>query len=170
MVRVGDTNQGKIYKLVSFQTDKCYIGSTTVKHLSRRLSQHKCDCKRQRPLTSKEITKFDDCKIVLIENYPCNDAYELRARERYWIEQEPNCVNKLTPSRTRKEYRDLHKEGIKQQCKDYYLNNTEKVKKKRMEYYNKTKQTVQCECGLLVLNCNLEKHKQSQQHKNLTII
>ena len=100
MVRVGDTQKGNIYKLVSFQTDKCYIGSTTVDYLSKRLSQHKHDFKRNRPLSSMEITQFDDCEIVLIENCTCNDSYELRARERYHIEQEPNCVNKLIPSIT----------------------------------------------------------------------
>ena len=165
MVRVGDTKQGKIYKLVSFQTDKCYIGSTTIRYLSQRLTQHKSDVKRNRPISSIEIAKFDDCEIVLIENYPCNDFYELRARERYWIEQEPNCVNKMFPTRTKKEYRDLNKEVIQAQCKEYYNNNTDKVKKKRMEYYAKIKQLVECECGAKVLNCNLQRHQQTEKHK-----
>ena len=111
-----------------------YISSTTIKYLSQRLGQHKSDFKRSRPITSIEITKFGDCEIVLIENYPCNDFYELRARERYWIEQEPNCVNKLFPTRTKKEYNDLNKATIQAQCKEYYNNNTVKVKTKRMEY------------------------------------
>ena len=72
-------------------------------------------------LTSIEITRFDDWKIVLIENYPCNDTYELRARERYCIEQEPKCVNKMIPTRTNKN-RELHKNKIQPQCKYYYLN------------------------------------------------
>ena len=106
MVRVGGTQKGKIYKLVSFQTNKCYIGSTTVDYLSKRLTQHKCHLEKGLlALTNIEITKSDGCKIVLIENYPCNDTYELRARERYWIEQEPNYVNKMPPTRTKKEHR-----------------------------------------------------------------
>ena len=102
----------------------------------------------------------------MIENYPCNDFYELRARERYWIEQEPNCVNKMVPTRTKKEYRDLNKEVIQAQCKEYYNNNTDKVKAKRMEYYAKTKQLVECECGAKVLNCNLQKHQQTKKHSH----
>ena len=102
MVRVGNTRKGKIYKLVNFQTDKCYIGSTTVAYLSKRLSQHIYEFKRNSPLSSLEITKFDDCEIILIKICPCNGSYELGARERYHIEQEPNCVNKLIPSRTTK--------------------------------------------------------------------
>ena len=126
---------------------------------------HRTDFKRGRPVTSLEITQYDDCKIVLVEDYPCNSRYELYARERYWIENTPNCVNKNLPTRNINEWRDLHKDEIKCKCKEYYLNNTDKVKNKRMEYYKNTKQQVECECGSIVLNCNLEKHKQTEKHK-----
>ena len=51
MVRVGDTQKGKPYKLVSFQTDKCDIGSTTFGYSSKRLSQHNCHLKQGLAIT-----------------------------------------------------------------------------------------------------------------------
>ena len=46
MVRTGDYSLGKIYKLVSNQTDDIYIGSTCQKLLSTRLCGHIQDYKR----------------------------------------------------------------------------------------------------------------------------
>ena len=72
----------------------------------------------------------------------------------------------MIPTRTHKEYNELHKEILKAQCKEYFNNTTDKVKTKRMEFYAKTKQLVECECGAKVLNCNLQKHQQTQKHNH----
>ena len=100
---------GKIYKLVSYQTDKCYIGSTC-NPLYKRFFQHKHNCKLYKEskysyVSSFELIDYDDCEIVLIENYPCNDKNELHKRERYHIENTEHCVNKVIPTRTNKEYK-----------------------------------------------------------------
>ena len=63
---------GRIYKLVSQQTDKIYIGSTKDK-LCKRIAGHKYKYKKwlndntKGFLTSFEIVKFDDCKIELLK-------------------------------------------------------------------------------------------------------
>ena len=94
---------GKIYKITSPHTDKIYIGSTCEKHLSNRLAGHKSDYKRMLKLkeegfntypkiTSCELIKLGDVEIVLIENYPCNDRYELLRRERELLSRiRQNC-------------------------------------------------------------------------------
>jgi len=92
---------GKIYKIISDSTDKIYIGSTTKKKLSERLSQHRKDYrkwlknpKKYDRITSFEILKYCDCRIVLIENYPCNNKDELRQREEFYRKEYiNNCVN-----------------------------------------------------------------------------
>ena len=110
MGRHGDTQRGRIYKWVSFETDKCYIGSTTRTYLSERLGAHKFEYRKHQQgkhrfnLSSFELLQHSDCKIVLIENYPCDSRYELEARERYWIEQEPTSVNESTPTTTKEHY------------------------------------------------------------------
>jgi len=82
------------YKLVSPHIDKIYIGSTCELHLSNRLAGHKSQYRlmlRRKAegfdtifskITSYELIKLGDVEIVLIENYPCKDRYELLRRER----------------------------------------------------------------------------------------
>ena len=102
---------GKIYKLVSDSTDRIYIGSTC-NPLYKRLGGHKTASKNlNKCYTSKELVKFDDCKIILIEDFACERKEQLTARERYHIEQNKDiCVNKIIPTRTNKEYREQNKD------------------------------------------------------------
>jgi hypothetical protein len=92
---------GKIYKLVSTQTDEVYYGST-IDSLPKRKSKHKYSYKQWlenkcKYTASFELFKFGDVEIVLVESFPCNSKYELFAREWYYIENN-KCVNKCNPS------------------------------------------------------------------------
>ena len=57
MVRVGDTQKGKIYKIISFQCDECYIGSTT-RPLRDRLRAHRNHRKQWLKGTFARLTSF----------------------------------------------------------------------------------------------------------------
>ena len=154
MPNTGNYSYGKIYRLISDQTDDIYIGSTSQRWLSSRLSLHRSHYKKWLDggaafTPSFEILKFDDCRIVLIENYPCCDRYELESRERYHIEN-TKCVNKHVPTRTQKEYykqniekiRAYRKENnplITKQQQNYYAKNREMLLAKSKEYYNENK-------------------------------
>jgi len=98
---------GKIYKLHSYQTDKIYIGST-IQPLCRRFSLHKFEFKINKNNSANQILKYDDVMITLIELYPVNLKIELHKRERYHIENN-NCVNKQIPTRSKQEYRETNK-------------------------------------------------------------
>jgi len=135
---------GKIYKIVSDQIDKCYVGSTTKKYLSDRMGKHRTDYRRHKRgtmnyLTSFEIMKYDDAKIVLLECHPCVSKDELHARERHYIES-LDCVNKRVEGRTRKE--------IVKAC---YENNKEKrlrrEKENRINFREYRMERCLCECG-----------------------
>lgn len=80
----------KIYKISSPQTEFVYIGYT-IQTLNSRFCQHKEDQK----CFSREILYFDDAKMELVENYPCNTKEEAESREKWWMLQYPNCVNKV---------------------------------------------------------------------------
>ena len=72
---------GKIYTIRSYQTDKYYIGSTC-SPLSKRLYQHRTDYRQyqkheHRYVTSCEIIKYDDHYIELLEKFPCSSKNEL---------------------------------------------------------------------------------------------
>ena len=70
-------------------------------------------------MTSFEIVKFEDVKIILIENFPCKTKYELLAREQYYIDNNI-CVNKQRSLRT--ESRSVYDKTIMKTINRKYLN------------------------------------------------
>lgn len=134
---------GKIYKLVSGQTQKVYYGSTC-DNLAKRLYRHHDDYnrysegKRKWCSTSREILKYNNAQIVLVELYPCNSKMELERRERWYIENN-DCVNKIVPTRTQKEYYETNKEHISERRKKDYQENREERLKQLKEYAKKNK-------------------------------
>ena len=137
---------GKIYKLVNDETDEIYIGST-IQPLYKRKNEHVSRYKKNViECRSSIIAKYPSCKIILIEEFPCNSKMELEKRERYYIET-MNCVNKLIPGRTKKEYDTVNKDKIKKYCEEnkdhrneyarnYRKNNKQKVK----DYFDSRKE------------------------------
>ena len=151
-------DNAKIYKITSSKTDKIYIGST-IQPLKERLSKHKTDYKgwlkgKYAKVTSYDIIQYDDCKIELIKNFPCESKKSLEREEGKYI-RENNCVNKCVVGRTPKEYGktyyEANKEKIKEADKAYREANREKITEKSKEYYeaNRKKFTEKfnCECG-----------------------
>lgn len=146
--------RGKIYKLVCDTSGLIYVGSTTEKYLSRRLTGHRTSYKRylegkSNYVTSFEILENDNYYIELIENYPCNDYHELAKRERYYIEL-LDCVNKVIPTRTRKEYdkqyREDNKEKLRERQKEYYEQNKDKILEQCKQYYEQNKDKLNEQC------------------------
>ena len=125
--------KGKIYKIISTHTDKCYVGSTTKDRLSNRLAGHRSAFKTGSTITSKYILELGNYQIVLVELFPCNSKDELHARERHYIES-LDCVNKLVPKRTNQEYYQDNKDIIIQKIKEYRLKNKDKIKETKKEY------------------------------------
>jgi len=122
---------GKIYKIVSSQTDQCYVGST-IQTLKRRLHGHYKTYKRKikgienHNHSSFKIIQYQDSHIVLLENYPCNNKKELETRERFYIENLNSC-NKYIPTRTPKEWFNDNKEHMYIYKKEWVKNNPDKV-------------------------------------------
>jgi len=130
----------KIYKLVSPHTDEIYIGST-VQRLCHRLSGHKRDCREGKVITNKKLFELGGVKIILIEDFPCDRKEELIKRERHYIENF-DCVNKVIPGRTPKEYYQDHKEHLSKKSKIRYENNKEKIAEKTKEYREENKEKI----------------------------
>jgi hypothetical protein len=97
-----------------------------------------------------EIYGVENCKIELVELFPCHSKEELNAREGFYIRGN-ECVNNRIPHRTRAEYYESNKEAL---C--------EKVK----QYQAKTNVKVLCECGGSYTNIyKKKKHLTTQKHK-----
>jgi len=130
-------NNSKIYKIVDNTNNNIYVGSTKQKYLSLRLASHKNDYKRylrgeKTFLTSFDIIKNNDYDIILLELVNCNSKDDLHKKERYYIET-LDCINKVIPGRTQKEYKKVNKECCQKSCKKYY----EKYKDKTLRHQKK---------------------------------
>ena len=108
---------GKIYKMyVPGKDDVCYIGSTTYS-LEIRLAYHNIPSSK---VTSKKLYENGAKPVIeLLEAYPCNSKKELEVRERYWMEQFPNKVNKNIPTQSKKEYSVKWREANKDHIDEY---------------------------------------------------
>ena len=195
-----DYKKGQIYRIVCNITGKIYVGST-IQSLSCRLTEHRSQYKKfkegetvkKKYVTSFQIIEQGNYEIVLIEKFPCESKTELHRRERHFIEN-LQCVNKVIPTRTYKEWCVDNKEKIveqdkmyyqankkhfreyyqanKEQTKQYQEENKEHIKKYREAYYEKNKEQiavkgkekVKCECGCEVTKYNLTKHQQTEKH------
>ena len=130
---------GKIYKIVSDLTDKIYIGSTCLEKLCMRLSKHKYNYNEwlntnKHYYTSYELIKLGDVKIILIENYSCNNRDELIAREQYYIDLYKNDIinknNTIADKDYQKNWVIKNKDIIKEKKHLYYENNKDKIAEK----------------------------------------
>jgi hypothetical protein len=146
MVNYGN---GKIYKIESSLGDKIYIGSTTKAQLSQRMTHHRSDYKMWKDGKYNMTTSFhlfeeyglENCKIVLLEDCPCETKDQLSAREAHYIRTLP-CVNKFIPLRTQKERYETNREKIIEYQKEYRVDNKEKIIEKKKEWYEKNKDKI----------------------------
>ena len=134
----------KVYKIVCNVTNKIYVGSTC-KKLCQRIAAHRTEFKswksgKRRYITSFEIIENENYDIILLELFPCNSKEELHMRERYYIDL-LECVNKVKPLQTPKEYYVKHTEAISKKNKIIYDLNKEEKKEKSKIYYEKNKET-----------------------------
>lgn len=154
-----DYSRSKIYKIVSDQTDDVYYGATTRPYLSQRMNRHREDFKKWEKSgdkkdyqsTSFEILKYNDAKIILVENCHCTTKDELVKKEKFWIENN-ECVNKQIPGgcgiiKTREKNRKRaaldypkNKGKISAYHREHYLKNKEKLKEKQRVYYQENRE------------------------------
>jgi hypothetical protein len=151
--------KGKIYKLISSLTTDVYIGST-VRELNIRLSHHKSHYKIFIKGESNDCTSYrlfekgiDKIEIQLIEDYNCDNKRSLHLRERYWIENTINCINKFIPTRNGKEYYQANREIRLEQMKEY-------------RQQEKAKEKTTCECGSIIKKSQFQQHNKTKKHTN----
>jgi len=138
---------GKIYKIVCNETGEVYYGST-IESLKDRIGKHigKKNCE------SKHIINRNNYYYELIENYSCNNRYELETRERWYIESN-ECINKRIPTRSGKEWIVNNREKVLEHKKTYYHKNKEQINEK-------LKEKMPCDiCGSIVRKGDIKKHQ-----------
>ena len=154
---------GKIYKIVDIGYNKWYIGSTC-ESLSQRMARHRNNYKQYLLGRNDRLTSFfmfdevgiDNCKIELIEHYPCNSKEELVAREGHHIKT-IDCVNKHIPTRSPQEWYNDNRGKLLQQFKDHHENDKDKVHQRKAE-------KVLCECGVQISKSHKSQHLKTKGH------
>ena len=145
-----DYSKGKIYKLWSPSTGLTYIGSTC-QSIAMRLAGHvrskKChDIGKYNYVTSFEILEYNDYRIDLIEEYPCENRMQLNKREGEIITQ-IDCINKNIAGRTQKQYYEANKETLNKQSKQY------------RERTGRSKQILCSLCGRILRTDKMKRHQ-----------
>lgn len=161
-----DYKEGKIYKLTSEHTEKIYIGSTTQKYLSSRLSTHKGQYTRcENKTNSKYLFELGDVKIELLECFPCNSKDELHARERHWINlNRQQSINIRLPGRTKEQYLIDERENINTRKKQYREENANAISDKGKRYYQENSEKIK-ERQNAYRKANLEKINASKRER-----
>jgi hypothetical protein len=83
----------------------------------------------------------DDVDIVLLEDCPCERKEQLHARERHWIDN-TECVNKIKPGRTIKEWCVDNKQKILDHQREYHQRNRDKILDQQKEYHRRNRDKV----------------------------
>ena len=161
-----DYSKGKIYKILNNIDDEIYVGSTT-ETLGQRMAKHRHSMKaKPQYKLYKHMHELDvgNFYIELIENYPCNDVYALRAREGDVIRQIAT-LNKQIAGRTQKErYQETIEDKKAYDIKYHASYDSIFYETKKDVINHKRRQKVACECGFMSNKANLYKHKQSSNH------
>jgi hypothetical protein len=140
--------KGKIYKITDIGYNECYYGSS-YNTLCKRMDGHRGNYKCYKNGKGGYKTSFDlfdkygveNCKIELVELYPCGSKNELEAREGYYIKNNV-CVNKVVAGRTDKQYREDNKETINERQRLYEKANKELIAEKKRLYREANKETI----------------------------
>ena len=138
-------NNGRIYKIVDTVNGYFYIGSTC-NPLTKRLSKHKYDSKRQPERSVYKYfnsIKWENVKIILItECYLDNKEQLLREEDNYiqMYNDNPLCLNIKRAFVTKEETKEYNKEYREQQCV--------------------------CLCGCAITKRNYKRHTQTKKHPN----
>jgi hypothetical protein len=188
-----DYQNGRIYKILNTEDDKCYVGSTC-QSLAKRFSEHK---KRHQNGTGKLYEHmrnigFDKFYIELITNYPCNTKEELRAKEGEYI-REMGSLNILIAGRKKPESqkvwywrnkddqcrkrREYHSKNQEKECKrdrSYYENNKQAVLARKKKYKQDNKEQIKrkasfklaCDCGSTYQRRNKAEHMKTKKHQS----
>ena len=156
-----DYSQAKIYKVSNDFNSDIWIGRTC-DTLIKKFSVHKADAIRnlRKDCVLHNLIRehgFDRFRIQLIEDFPCEDLYQLRQRQGHYI-RELKAINKYADD---KDYYEKNKEHINERYKEYAQKSEVKecIKERSSEI-------IVCECGCSFTRYSLKRHQKTKVHLN----
>ncbi len=161
---------GRIYKIVSPNTDKVYIGST-IRSLNKRFNNHMSEYRKYVDNTyKKHIRSFDviacgDASIVLLHERVFEQKSDMYRLEGEFIQSCDGVCNRMLPGRTLEEKRESQSKYQHDYQKTYYIQNKVQMNNAMCEY-RKVKFTCPF-CNLILSRGDKTKHDKSKRHLKL---
>ena len=167
-------NNAKIYKIEpidSLDDGDIYVGKTTKTYLSQRFSKHHLCYKDWKKNGKRFMTSFnlfdkygyENLQIILLEQVELATKDELKALEGHYIKS-MLCVNKNIAGRTSDEYYLENRDKLVEQCRQYKIDNADKMKQYRIDNKEKIQQR-----GKEYRENNPEKSKQYYEDNKIEI-
>jgi hypothetical protein len=158
-----------IYKIVCKDVNikETYGGHTT--NIIKRRQRHKSNCNNENADSYncyvykfiRENGGWENWDLLWCYDYSCGSKREASFEERRFIELnhcELNSCRPIVSKEEAKEYYKKNKEKIQNQSKDYYENNKEKIKERTNEKFK-------CECGGRYTKVNKVPHFKTKKHQ-----
>ena len=83
----------------------------------------------------------ENCKIELIEEFPCDTKEQLLKQEGHYI-RHTECVNRCIAGRTRAEYMQENADAIKERKQKYRQDHADTISSRTIEYYQKNRDSL----------------------------
>ena len=155
---------------------------STCEGLSVRMAKHRRSYKSYLKGKGWHLTVYNlfdefglgNCRIEWVEDYPCNNQKELRAREGRHI-RKCDCVNKYIAGRTEQmRYYEHHEEELEKR-RVWRAENVERKRAMNKQYRENNKEEIiaqlkekrMCECGCSISLRNMSSHKKTAKHIEL---
>ena len=147
--------------------------------MRKRFGQHKRDSVREKFSHRKVYSYFnsigwENVKVILIDEYNLQNKLQLLREEDKVIQlylQNDKCLNVLRPyfglerKDQRKVYKEMIKEHIKKESKNYYIKNQAEILEYRKQYREKNKEKVS-DCKKQWYQKNKGQMKENVQNEN----
>jgi hypothetical protein len=179
----GDYANGRIYKIepiCEHEEHEVYYGSTT-QLLCKRMDKHRSSYKYWKQTGKNKFMSFelfdkygvDNCKIYLVEKYPCESKEQLEAKEGQYIRNNQR-INKVVIGRSKAQHYQDNKEAILLKRKQYCEEHQEDIIIKGKQYYLKRKEIIitrqnkkyTCLCGCYIRHGDKARHERTQKHQS----
>ena len=130
---------GRIYCIRNYVDNDLYVGCST-QPLSKRMEKHRSSMKNDRDKNTRLYTKMNELGvenfyIELVEEYPCKNIEQLRAREGEWI-RKIGTLNKRIEDRTLQEWKEDNAEKMREYHKQYREEHGETLREHHRQYWN----------------------------------
>lgn len=168
-------SNAKIYMIepiCEYEEGEVYIGSTCKKYLSQRFSVHYTAYKQWQKGKGKNVSSYrlfekygvENCRIVLLEDYPCDTKNQLLAREAYY-QKSMKCVNKKIAFWSEEEHKE-YQQQYRVENKEYLSEINKKYREEhKEEITQKKKETMECICGSIGRISDYKRHCRTKKHQ-----